>query len=99
MTSWIKVSQIVISKSGHDRGRLHVVVDLQGEFAYIADGKYRSISSPKKKNIKHLQKTNDYIALENLGDRMLRKSLSEKSAKINKPVTCEREGLMCQKVT
>ncbi len=83
MTNCIKVSQIVISKSGHDKGRLHVVVSTAGEFAYIADGKYRKLCSPKKKNIKHLQKINDFITLEDMGDRILRKLLSEKSEKQN----------------
>ena len=45
---------IVSSLKGHDIGRIYVVVSVEGEFAYVTDGKYRLLNNPKKKRLKHL---------------------------------------------
>ncbi len=45
---------IVSSLKGHDTGRIYVVVSVEGEFAYLVDGKYRLLNNPKKKRLKHL---------------------------------------------
>ena len=45
---------IVSSLKGHDIGRIYVVVKVDGEFAFVVDGKYRLLQNPKKKRIKHL---------------------------------------------
>lgn len=56
----IKVASIVRSIAGRDKGRLFLTVALEGEYAYVSDGKLRKIEKPKKKKIKHLQGT-DYV--------------------------------------
>ena len=43
------------SLAGHDKGVLHVIVDTEDPFVYLADGKSRTIDSPKKKKRKHIQ--------------------------------------------
>ena len=45
---------MVSSLKGHDTGRIYLVLKTDNEFAFVADGKYRSIDNPKKKRIKHL---------------------------------------------
>lgn len=45
---------IVSSLKGHDVERIYVVVKIEGEFAYVVDGKYRLLNNPKKKRLKHL---------------------------------------------
>ncbi len=45
---------IVSSLKGHDTGRIYVVVKVEGEFAYVVDGKYRLLNNSKKKRLKHL---------------------------------------------
>lgn len=57
------VGQLVYSKSGRDKGRLLVVVDIKDQYLYLADGKLRKIDRPKKKKIKHVQKIN-YVVKE-----------------------------------
>jgi len=57
------VGQLVYSKSGRDKGRLLVVVGIEDQYLYLADGKLRKINRPKKKKIKHVQKTN-YVVKE-----------------------------------
>lgn len=48
---------IVLSKSGHDKNRPFIVVDIdKSNYIAIIDGKYRERSKPKMKNPKHLVK-------------------------------------------
>jgi ribosomal protein L14E/L6E/L27E len=62
----IKKGLIVKSKAGHDAGCFFVVVDFDGEYAYISDGKRRPISHLKKKKIKHLAFTNKVVQKDNV---------------------------------
>ena len=48
---------IVCSDAGHDRDRFGVVMRLDGNFAYVADGKLHPLAKPKRKNVKHLKPT------------------------------------------
>jgi len=50
-----EILSIVESKKGHDIGRLYIVTKIEGEFAYVCDGKYRLITNPKKKRLIHLR--------------------------------------------
>ena len=50
-----EAGMLAVSKAGHDKGRLYVVVKADQEFVYLADGKNRSVSSPKKKKRKHIR--------------------------------------------
>lgn len=59
----MKVGQMVFSKAGRDCGRPFLVLKVDQEgFAYIADGEWRRVAKPKRKNIKHLQPTTQYAA-------------------------------------
>lgn len=51
----VKVNDIVLSIAGRDKGNYYVVVGLDKDKVLVADGKYKTIEKPKKKNIKHLQ--------------------------------------------
>ncbi len=51
------VGSVVCSIKGHDFGRFYVILKIDGEFAYLCDGKYRTLSKLKKKRIKHLKDT------------------------------------------
>ncbi len=73
----IRVGSIVKSASGHDKGIYHAVVKLEGDFAYIADGKHRHIDNPKKKRLKHLKPTNAYTDTADITDKKLRNLLRE----------------------
>ena len=50
--------QIVFSKCGHDKTLPFIVIAVDGEYLYFADGKNRRLEHPKRKKIKHVQKTN-----------------------------------------
>lgn len=58
---------VVISKAGHDKLERMVVVRVLNEReVLVMDGKTRTIEHLKKKNIKHLQKTNWFIDIEKI---------------------------------
>ena len=51
----IEIGNFAISKSGHDKGHLYVIIKTDDEYVYLVDGKIRTLSNPKKKNKKHIQ--------------------------------------------
>ena len=64
--------RIVRSCAGRDKGNFLVVIRSEGSFVYVADGKERKLSSPKKKSLKHIRPTNTVIDTESLTDKKLR---------------------------
>ena len=74
----MKTGSVVISIAGHDKGCLYVVLGSEDDLLLVCDGKNKTLSSPKKKNIKHLNKTGLYIDLSvynPLYDAHIRKEL------------------------
>ena len=63
---------VVISKAGRDQGYYLAVVGEEDGKILVADGKERPLSRPKRKNPKHLQKTDFNIELLQLTDKKLR---------------------------
>lgn len=55
------VGQVVYSKRGRDRGMVFIVVGEEGEFVFLADGRLRRLSKPKKKKLMHVQPTNTVL--------------------------------------
>ena len=79
-----QVGQIVISKSGRDKGMAFIVLSTEGEYLYLADGQLRSMQKPKKKKLKHIQPTStvsaEIVQTINSGrllDSDLRKAIAE----------------------
>ena len=73
--------QIIISKSGRDKGLAMVVMSVDGEYVYLADGALRPLSKLKKKKAKHIQPTKDVVSLvppdgRDLQDADIRKALA-----------------------
>jgi len=56
-------ARLVISKSGHDKGKLYIIIKSDKSNVYLCDGVLKKLDNPKKKNIKHIQFTN-YISDE-----------------------------------
>lgn len=49
------VGMFAISRAGHDKDRVYIILKEEGDFVYLADGKARGPENPKKKKKKHLQ--------------------------------------------
>ena len=47
--------KLAISKSGHDKDHLYVIIKEEAECVYLADGISKTVEHPKKKNKKHIQ--------------------------------------------
>ena len=62
MIMYISIGQIVFSKAGRDKGRPLIVLNTEGEYLFLADGKNRLINNPKKKKKMHVQHTNIIVS-------------------------------------
>lgn len=69
--------KIVRVIAGHDKNLFMVVTAVEGDFAYISDGKSRKLSKPKKKRLKHLRFTNTVIKTDGLTDKQLRRIIGD----------------------
>ena len=76
----ITVGSAVYSRAGRDKGDLFIVLKVEEDYVYLVDGKKRRIANPKKKKIKHLNKTNfvsDVCQGGTPEDYMIRNTLAE----------------------
>lgn len=75
----ISRGSLVYSRAGRDRGTLFLVIATEGEFVYLTDGDTRKVVKPKKKKLRHINKTNTVLKLdfENISDSDVRKALAE----------------------
>jgi len=64
----LTVGDVVLSKKGRDAGSYFMVVMLQGDFVYVADGNKHVLSKAKKKNVKHLSYANAH--LDGISDKL-----------------------------
>ena len=64
----IKKGFIVRSLLGHDKNEIFVVITVDHNLVYLANGKNKSVDNPKKKNIKHVEYLNYSEELSQLLD-------------------------------
>lgn len=68
--------QIVISRSGRDKGKMMVVTGCENGFVLVCDGKERPLERAKRKNPRHLEKTSMFIDKDSMtANSKLRKKL------------------------
>ena len=48
-------ASLVEATAGREQGKRYFVMDLEGEYLFLADGKTRKIEAPKKKKRKHVR--------------------------------------------
>ncbi len=63
----IKKGDVVVSTQGRDIGKIYIVKDVENQYAYLVDGRGRTISNPKKKKFKHIRTAN--ICIEALNNK------------------------------
>ena len=72
----VQRGQIMRSLAGHDKGVFQTVLKVEGVFAYMADGKRRTLENPKKKKLMHLAPTGTVLGEESLAtNRQIRTAL------------------------
>ncbi len=47
--------KLAVSRSGHDKDSLYVIIKEEANLVYLADGRLKLLEKPKKKNRKHIQ--------------------------------------------
>lgn len=52
----ISRSDLVLSMAGHDKGMLFYVLDTDGVYVSLVNGKERKVEKPKRKKLKHVRK-------------------------------------------
>lgn len=79
------------SKAGHDKDTIYLIVREEAEYVYLADGKYKTLENPKKKNKKHIQ------IIKKKSDDMLREKLINKQPVYNEEIRKAIGGIVCQR--
>lgn len=52
-----QIGQVVYSKGGHDKGDVQMIVAVEGDYLFLADGRRRKLEKPKRKKKMHVQPT------------------------------------------
>lgn len=47
--------KLAISRSGHDKDNIYVIIKEEANLVYLSDGKLKPVEKPKRKNRKHIQ--------------------------------------------
>ncbi|MBQ2943672.1 MAG: KOW domain-containing RNA-binding protein [Ruminococcus sp.] len=71
----ISEGSVVRAKAGRDKDGFFLVLKLEGDFAFIADGRRRKAENPKKKKLMHLQATNTVYDVSMVTNRRIREVL------------------------
>ena len=93
----ISKSDIVISLAGHDKGKLFYVLDTDGVYVTLADGKQRRVEKPKRKKRIHVRKVlrqDSTLAAKILsGEKILNSELRRELAKLSQQINVStKEG-------
>ena len=49
------VGMLAAAKAGHDKDQLYIIIEETDDSVWLADGKYKTMQHPKRKNKKHIQ--------------------------------------------
>lgn len=55
------VGFMAYSLAGHDKNKIYVIIKEESNYVWLADGEHHKMSSPKRKNRKHIQVINNQI--------------------------------------
>lgn len=73
----LKKGSVVKTIAGHDKDKFYVVLRVEGNRVFIADGKSRKLEKPKCKNVKHIRITQTALDMEIVKtDKRLRTELA-----------------------
>ena len=79
----LEPGMLVISKAGRDKDCIYVIVSVNDEYVYLADGKHRPVCCTKKKNRKHVQVIYKVQAVSTAVDESVRNAIKEYRSKDN----------------
>ena len=86
----IRISDVVVSLAGRDRGQMFYVIGTEGVYTLLANGKDRPLEKPKRKKVKHVSKVlraETRVAAKILaGDKVLNSELRKDLAYIRQNI-------------
>ena len=92
----IRVSDVVISIAGREKGKLFYCVGTDGVYLLLSNGKDRTLESPKRKKLKHTRKVlraETRVAEKILtGDKVLNSELRKDLAAISRNIDSQNQG-------
>ncbi len=74
MDRW-ETGMLAKSLAGHDKDKVYVIVGLDEQFTYLADGERKTLQSPKKKKKKHVQLICEKYELSGVDDVAIKRIL------------------------
>lgn len=92
----ISKADIVISTAGHDAGKLFYVLQTDGTYALLVNGKERKLENPKRKKLKHVRRvfrTETRVAQKlRSGDKVLNSELRRDLAQFSQDFISQDQG-------
>ena len=92
----IIISDVVISTTGRDMGRIYYVIQSDPIYLYLANGKDRTLEKPKRKKRKHVEKVlrSETRVAQKLraGDKVLNGELRRDLASISQELQSNNPG-------
>ena len=89
-------SDIVMSLSGRDKGKYFFVVETEGEYVLIADGRCRKLERLKQKKRKHVElvarRESQVAAKICAGDKVLNSELRRELAAFRQEIQSQNQG-------
>ena len=90
------ISDVVLSTTGRDKGKIFYVIGIEGDFLFLANGKDRTLDRPKRKKQKHVQKvlrSETRVAVKLLnGDKVLNSELRKELAFLSRDMQSNNLG-------
>ena len=92
----IRISDVVVSTAGRDRGQMFYVIGTEGVYTLLANGKDRPLEKPKRKKLKHVSKVlraETRVAAKLLaGDKVLNSELRRELAAFRQEIQSHNQG-------
>ena len=89
-------SDIVLSVAGRDQGKLFYVMETDGAYVLVANGRERRLECPKRKKLKHVRKvprTESRIARKIAsGEKVLNSELRSDLAAFSQEINSQNQG-------
>ena len=89
-------SDIVLSVAGRDQGKLFYVMETDGAYVLVANGRERRLECPKRKKLKHVRKvprTESRIARKIAsGEKVLNSELRRDLAAFSQEINSQYQG-------
>ena len=90
------ISDVVLSTTGRDKGKIFYVIGTEGDLLLLANGKDRTLDRPKRKKQKHVQKvlrSETRVAAKLLsGDKVLNSELRKELAFLGRELQSNNLG-------